>query len=158
MKNLFLIFFTLLLVGCASTNFSSERPNDFQLKYYWETGSLPPPYFYSYRILIGPGTQGKIKFQADYSDEDPPIWIEAIKISENDLDQLYQMLYGMGMFEKEWQQEMDIPDGSIARKLSGLAYGEAFSIPSYVDGDQQAKDARMLYEVIEAKVTPRNMG
>lgn len=155
MKNIWLLFFALIAVSCSTENLSSERPNDFQLEYYWETGSLPPPYFYSYQIFIGPGSKGEIRFQADYSGQDPPVWVESIEISEVELDQLYQMLHEMGMFEKEWRQAADTPDGGSASKLSGIASGHEFFIPSYVDNDQQAGDADALYEFIETLV-PQN--
>ena len=155
MKNIFVLGLPLLLTGCSSlgsTPFPSARPDDFQLEYYWETGSLPPPYFYSYRIYLGAGTQGEIKFQADYSGEQTPVWVEAVNLTENDLNRLYEMLYTMGMFEKEWLQATDTPAGGSASYLKGVAYGQAFSIPSFVAGDQQARDARALYEHIEGLV------
>lgn len=155
MKKLLLLVIFLGFVGCAtprSTPWPETRPDDFQIEYYWETGSLPPPYFYSYKISIGPGNHGEINFQADYSDEDPPVWIENIEVSDAELGQLYQMLHEMGMFEKEWQQAADTPDGGSVSKLSGDAYGYEFAIPSFVAGKQQEKDARALYEYIETLV------
>jgi len=148
----------LFMAGCAAsepipvhtnTPFLATRPDDFQVEYYWETGSLPPPYFYFYEVTIGPGPEGEIRFQADYSEQDPPIWIEPIAVSENDLDRLYGMLVNMGMFAKEWLQAEDIPDGGSASKLSVRAYGQNFTIPSYVAGEQLSKDARTLYKHIE---------
>lgn len=163
MKKLIPFFISLILVGCATpllsptitpttTPFPQVRPDDFQVEYYWETGSLPPPYFYLYRIRIGPEAIGEIEFQADYSDEDPPIWIEPLNISEADLDLLYEMLNDMGMFVQEWIQATDTPDGGSASKLSSFAHGQEFSIPSFVAGEQQSSDARELYEYIESLV------
>lgn len=151
-----------MLSGCAVlpnrieapvTPFPQIRPDDFHIEYYWETGSLPPPYFYFYEIKIGPGFIGEITFQADYSDQEPPIWIETIEISQDDLDGLYEMLYTIGMFDKEWLQVEDIPDGGSATKLIVYAFGQEFTIPSYVAGGQQSKDARALYEQIESLVS-----
>lgn len=155
MKKLLLLVIFLGFVGCAtprSTPWPETRPDDFQIEYYWETGSLPPPYFYSYRITVGPGAGGEIKFQADYSGEETPLWVEAIDITENDLDQLYKTLIAMGMFEIEWLQATDIPTGGSASFLTGLAHGTKFSIPSFVAGKQQEKDARALYEYIKTLV------
>ncbi len=159
MKTMFFLSLPLLLTACASlmpspepTPFPMARPDDFQIKYYWETGSLPPPYFYAYEIFVGPGTRGELKFQADYNDEDPPVWIETIDITENDLDRLYEMLYAMGMFENEWLQVTDTPTGGSASYLTGIAYEQVFDIPRYVAGEQQAKDARVLYEHIDSLV------
>jgi len=159
MKTMIVIGLPLFLTGCASlvpspapTPFPTSRPVDFQFKYYWETGSLPPPYFFAYEIFVGPGAKGEIKFQADYSGDNTPIWIETIDITENDLDQLYEMLYAMGMFEKEWLQVTDTPTGGGASYLAGIAYEQAFNIPSYVAGEQQAQDAKALYEHIDSLV------
>lgn len=160
MRIFFLLFGPLFLVGCTVfaqtstvTSFPQALSDDFEFEYYWETGSLPPPYFYSYTISVGPGAQGEIEFRADYSDEEPPIWIEIVAISEKDLDQLYRMFYDMGIFEKEWLQAADTPAGGSTSKLSGYVYGQVFSIPSFVAGDQQARDARALYEHIEGLVS-----
>ena len=134
MNKIFFLGLPLLLTGCASllsTPFPTVRPDDFQLEYYWETGSLPPPYFYSYRIPLGPGTRAEIEFQADYSGDNTPVWLEVIDITENDLDQLYEMLYTMGMFEKEGRQVTDTPTGGSASSLTGMAYGNRFDIPSF---------------------------
>ena len=72
-------------------------------------------------------------------------WLEAhgstFEIQESDLDLLYTQLFEMGMFENTWQQVDDIPDGGSADKLSVMAYERVFSIPSYVDVKQRARDA-----------------
>ena len=162
MRKIILLCSILFIAGCAviepavelaNTPFPKTRPGDFQIKYYWETGALPPPYFYSYTIAIGPGVQGEIEFVADYEDEDPPVWVEQITISDQELDHLYQKLFEMALFEGGWQQAEDIPDGGSANKLSVTAYGQEFLIPSYVAGEERAKDAKALYELIEGLVS-----
>jgi len=50
------------------------------------------------------------------------------------------------------KQAKDIPDGGSANKLSVTAYGQEFLIPSYVAGEERAKDAKALYEFIEGLV------
>ncbi len=161
MRIIILLCSILFIAGCAVsahvatlTNppISDIRPDDFQVEYYWETGSLPPPYFYTYTITVGPGARGEIVFQADYKDEDPPIWSEVFEIQESDLDLLYTQLFEMGMFENTWQQVDDIPDGGSADKLSVMAYERVFSIPSYVDVKQRARDAREVYDYINSLV------
>ncbi len=162
MQILFNLIFLVMLSGCSvlpyqieatNTPFPRTRPDDFRIEYYWETGSLPSPHFYYYEINIGPGVVGEIKFQADYSDQEPPIWIESIEISRDDMDELYEMLYVIGLFDMVWLQVEDIPDGGSATKLLVYAYGQEFTIPSFVAGEQQSKDAMALYGQIESLVS-----
>ncbi|MBC8507499.1 MAG: hypothetical protein ISR58_02840 [Anaerolineales bacterium] len=162
MRITILLIAILFLTGCTvsdplpvltETPFSKIRPDDFQVEYYWETGALPPPYFYSYTITIGPGALGEIIFVADYKDEGPPIWVEKIAISDAELDDLYVRIFDMSLVEESWQQTDDIPDGGSANKLSVTAYGQDFSIPSYVADEEQAQAARVLFEYIEGLVS-----
>ena len=90
MKDFFIPTIIVLLCSCspaltptpqptatATMNpISHIKPDDFQVQYYWEVGSLPPPYFYAYTITLGPEAKGEIRFMPGYSNDDPPIWIE----------------------------------------------------------------------------------
>ena len=168
MRKIILIIILLLLTACSTeavqntvaentatpmpTLLPRERPSDFQVSYYWETGSLPPPYFYSYTITIGPGAEGTIKFEPGYSTYDPPTWVEDFQLSESDLDLLYEELYQANIFVGEWQQKEDIPIGGSADKMAVTAYGRVYSVPSYVEGEEKSKAVREIYKEIEAFV------
>jgi len=136
----------------TATSLPRERPGDFQVRYYWETGSLPPPYFYSYTITIGPGTDGSLEFVPDYTTYDPPLWLEGFQVSERDLDLLYAALYQAEAFEAGWEQSEDIPTGGSADKMTIIAHGREYLIPSYVDDDEKSKAIKRVYEDIEAFV------
>jgi hypothetical protein len=138
----------------TATPFPEEKPDDFQVIYEWETGSLPPPYYYKYTIQLGPAPEGKITFVADYpSREDPPpTWIETFEISEADLILLYILLYQADAFSEAWIQMEDIPVGGSADDLSVTAYGIQIQIPAYLDGEQKADSMRFIYKQIEARV------
>jgi hypothetical protein len=160
MKKLLFPIIIFLLCSCSPTATTQPtatatvtpipqtKPDDFQVQYTWETGSLPPPYFYAYTITLGPEAKGEISFVPGYSNNDPPRWIETWDLAADDLDQLYAILLYTGAFTKDWSQLEDIPTGGSADKLLITAYGQQFSIPSYVAGEQQAKDIRVVYNRI----------
>ena len=165
MRKILLIIFLLLLISCSTqavedtatpmptaTLLPREKPSDFQVSYYWETGSLPPPYFYSYTITIGPSAEGTITFEPGYSTYDPPTWVEDFQLSESDLDLLYEELYDANVFEGEWHQKEDIPVGGSADKMAVIAYGRDYSIPIYVEGEEKSKSIKKVYEEIETLV------
>ena len=72
----------------------STPPTDFQVRYAWYEGSMPPPYYYEYEIRIGPGTRGRILFRPDYDVENPPTWTREFTVTEDDLNALYDMTVG----------------------------------------------------------------
>lgn len=147
----FLLLPLILLAACAAP-VQAERPADFQAQYHWSTGSLPPPYNYNYTITIGPEASGTIVFKADYRDGNPINRTETFPLGESDLDGLYARLYQIGAFSKTWQQVKDIPDGGSVSELTMTAYGGVYSIPAYIDGDDQASDMHSVYGKIEALV------
>lgn len=160
-KQIFLLIYVmLLLTACAApaalvpdpTSISSERPMDFQLEYFWSTGSLPPIYYYNYRISIGPETSGSIVFQAGYNGEEVPVWTETFSLSTSDLNSLYASLYQAGAFNKTWQQMEDTPAGGSVDSLEVTAYANAYAIPSYIDDEDQSRDMHAVYGEIEALV------
>jgi hypothetical protein len=160
-KHIFLLIYVmLLLIACAApaalapglTRIPDERPMDFQLEYYWSTGSLPPIYYYNYTIAIGPEETGTIVFQAGYNGNDAPVWTETFILNPGELDALYLSLHQAGAFSKTWQQMEDIPDGGSVDDLSITAYKNTYSIPSYIEGDDQSRDMHAVYGEIEALV------
>ena len=159
-KKLALLFLALAFVACRSgdttpltTPIPREKSDDFQVQYYWEVGALPPPYFYSYTITIGPGLAGQITFEAGYEPDEESTWVESFPLTEGDLQQLYEKMYDAGIFEGEWKQQEDIPTGGSADKMTVIAYSAKYKIPSYVDGDEKARSIRAIYDQIEGYVT-----
>jgi len=58
-----------------------------RLRYYWNTGSIPPPDYYEYTIEIS--TQGGlISFRPDYPDNNPAEWQESFSLTEEQQDML----------------------------------------------------------------------
>lgn len=82
----------------------------------------------------------------------PPTWIENFPVSESDLDQIYASLHEVGAFAGDWRQQEDIPVGGSADDLSIVAYGQTYSIPSYIEGEERAKAIKEVYRAIEALV------
>jgi len=146
-----LILTAAILTACAPT-VSEERPDDFQAAYYWSTGSLPPIYYYNYTITIGPEETGTIVFRAGYNGEEAPVWTETFPLEPGALDALYLSLHMAGAFTETWQQMEDTPDGGSVDSLDLTAYGTSYAIPSYIDGDDQARAMDAVYSMIEGFV------
>ena len=66
MRNNLVLLLLISLFFAACTRVPAERPSDFSLSLYWDTGSLPPKYRYEYVITIGPGSQGQLVYQLGY--------------------------------------------------------------------------------------------
>jgi hypothetical protein len=145
----------LLAFGCAAGR-RQPRPADFSLRYEWNEGSLPPPYYYEYTIRIGPGPQGEIEYRPDYAANDPPVWTETIPIQEADLDALYALCAEKGVFTTDWRPMDSPPIGGSSDSMEITADGSQISIPSFVAGEQGANDLREVYEAINALV-PREI-
>lgn len=143
-----------LLSACVPAALHAERPPDFELRYDWGTGSLPPPYNYHYTITIGPGTSGTIVFKADANAEDPVNWTESFPLSASEMDVLYAHLIEIGAFSKTWQQVEDLPDGGSVDELSITAYRKVYNIPAYIDGAEQARDKKAVEDEITSLVPP----
>jgi len=151
------IFFLslLLLSACAPaaalapTPIPAERPPDFQVQYYWSTGSLPPIYYYNYSISIGPEARDSIVFKAGYNGDEAPVWMENFPVSESDLDSLYTSLQQARAFSESWQQMEDIPDGGSVDSLDLTAWANTYAIPSYIEEGEQASAMHAVYGMIE---------
>jgi hypothetical protein len=168
MKKANLVIFLLVLVSCSTpeaviedeegiatptpmptTPMPAERPEDFRVIYNWDVGSLPPPHHYSYTITIGPGGEGEIEFVAGYeslSYDDPSIWIEEFRVSEEELDALYHSAYLAGVFEDEWVQMEKKPTGGSTDRMIVIAYGRQYEIPSHVVGEAKTKALELRIE------------
>ncbi len=125
------------------------RQDDFQVRYEWVAGSMPPPFHYEYTILIGPGTEGQVVFRPDYSGGDTPVWTESFVLAEAALEGLYQLMVERGIFSADW---VEVRDGSVGGSLEWLrctAGGEEYAIPSRIEDEAGAAD---VYAAVKACV------
>ena len=59
-----LIAITLInITGCIELK---EYTNDLTVELFWNTGTLPPEYYYYYQITIGPDYAGIFEYQPGY--------------------------------------------------------------------------------------------
>ena len=61
------------------------------LDYSWNTGSIPPPDYYEYRIIIGPHPRAEIHMRPDYPESNPPLWTETFSVPIETMDRLFRM-------------------------------------------------------------------
>jgi hypothetical protein len=126
-----------------------NRPEDFQVRYDWVAGSMPPPHHYEYAILLGPGPEGRVIFRPDYSGSDTPVWTESFIVPDDALDELYSLMVERGVFSTEWAE---VRDGRIGGKLEWLkctAGSAQYSIPSRIEESAAVAD---VYSAVKALV------
>jgi hypothetical protein len=66
-----------------------EAMDGTRLRYYWNTGSIPPPDYYEYTIEIST-KGGFISFRPDYPDNNPAKWQESFTVTKEQQDMLIQ--------------------------------------------------------------------
>ena len=150
MKILFLFILICLVTGCSTT--PPIQSDDFQVQYHWATGSLPPPYYYSYTITLGPKNVGKIEFQPNYAYEDTPLWVEEFEVTNAQLEQIFSNLSEVGVFSRGWKQSGDVPTGGSSDNLTVINAGEEYKVPSYVADKQASSDIGEVYDLISSLV------
>lgn len=126
-------------------------PSDFQLEYTWREGSVPPPHYYEYRIVLDAGGQGRVFFLPDYPEEDPPEWIEAFSVPTEKMQGLYQRLVEEGLFHRQWEP---IPDeeAAVGGELESMRIeesGRRHEIPSSI---VDASRVEPVYRLIRSLV------
>ena len=124
---------------------------DFSVRYTWQAGSMPPPYYYEYSIQLGPGPEGTIQFQPDYAFNAPPIWTQQLAVTEQRLAELVTLLAEKGVFDRDFKQTERPPTGGSIEWVEGTAHGNLFSVPAQLD-TQDTSLMRDVYQAIRAFV------
>jgi len=134
-NNIKITFVTILLlviilashIGCTKVK---EYPEDLIVKFYWDTGTLPPEYYYYYRIIIGPGLQGLFEYQPGYGEPPAPdVWRVNFTVSKDQLGYLYQLLVENNLFKDKWETTEMAVGGSVS-SIAITANGREYKIPS----------------------------
>ena len=128
------------------------RPEYFSIQYWWREGSVPPPYHYEYSIHLGPRSEGKIVFYADYPMDKPPVWTETFGVDDKALNELYTLIIEKGLFSKRWTEIEDPPVGSSLEWLEVVAHEDHIMVPSAINESQVVND---VYTVIRSLVPKR---
>lgn len=121
-------------------------PPDFQFKYEWRAGSMPPPAHYEYTIRIACDVGGEITFYPDYPSHHPPIWTERFAVATDALATFYTLLANKQILTRQWQSIDHRAVGGSVESLDLLANSVSVSVPS----QPSQHDATLLREVYDA--------
>jgi hypothetical protein len=122
---------------------SENRPDDFRILYQWWAGSMPPPYYYEYRLEVDPTGAAWIILTPDYPASQVPSYTENFSLSEQQLEDLYQEMVELGLFRLNWQAEDSPPVGGSTSLLTVTAGGREIRILSYTIERQRQQAERM---------------
>jgi hypothetical protein len=118
----------IITMGCEAKE--SQMPDDFGLRFDWNTGALPPKYHYAYVITIGPGAQGKFEYSSGYdSSGKSNRWIAPFTLSKDTLEELYRYLKNQDILRTSWKTGRGLIGGSTT-SLIITANGKEYQIPS----------------------------
>lgn len=124
------LLIAIMLINITGCIKSKEYTEDLTIKLYWNTGTLPPEYYYYYRITIGPGHIGVFEYQSGYGEPPAPVvWEANFKVSQDQLDYLYQLLIENKLFKDEWEKTESAEGGSFS-SITIIAGSREYKIPS----------------------------
>lgn len=152
--NLFVLFVVTMVgypfgIGFAAPD--GSRPDDFSISYQYNSGSVPPPYYYEYTITMTPAGQGEIQLVPDHAAESVPQWTETFELDDQTIDELYSLLVSEGAFSNNWQEASPPRLGAPSEVVQITAQGQQMQIPAQVAGEQnRTKDK--LTKAIKALV------
>jgi hypothetical protein len=107
--------------GCGQEPLS--RTSDFKLVLSWHTGAVPENYWYSYRLIIGPSTKGKLHYRSGNGQVE---WSAEFVVSEEDIDALYTHTREQGLLRSNWKTGDPI-DGGPATRIQITSNGKTHS-------------------------------
>jgi len=124
-----------------------NAPEDLSIMFYWNTGSLPPQYNYSYIISAGPGPIGKFEYQAGYGlPPAPETWVTDFTVTAGNMDELYSLLEENNFFRESWEKtEPSIGGSYISMKIT--ANGQDFEIPP--DFELKSEDVQIINKIAD---------
>ena len=135
------------LIGCPTgkpaRNPMDRRPDDFAVLYEWQEGSLPPPYYYEYRINLQPSGNGEVTMIPDYPSERVPVWTETFTVQIDTLDELYRMMIARGLLTKDWQTQSLPSVGGSREFMTVMAHRKRIAIPARVIHEQESQVGAM---------------
>lgn len=141
------------LAACSTPGATNTRPDDFNVTYEWQEGSLPPPFHYEYRITVQPTGQGEVVMVPDYPSEHVPTWTETFNVQPVALDNLYQVMVDNGLFTQNWRAQENPPVGGSSQSMVVTAHGQQITIPVYVVAELETAVTEM-YSAVTALVPP----
>ena len=141
----------LLAAGCQPTESNaadlSKKPADFSFEFRWNVGALPPPYYYSYAILVAADGKGQFIYQEGYEGEDArqPA-VSEFTLSQEQLQELYEMMLQRDLLREKWEQGEILP-GAPSAAMWITAAGKTYEVPD--DATMQVADRKAVTEVYD---------
>jgi hypothetical protein len=129
-------------------------PNELSIHYYWQEGSLPPPYYYQFNIRVGPNLSGVIELQPDYDFNSPPIWHESFTLDEQTAKKLLELLEQTKAFQTKWQETVEPTVGGSLESAEIAYCGQHIRISNQA-APEQAKIASQIFEAVRAVAPTR---
>jgi len=154
MKNI--IFILLIFLSCKSSAQNSWE----KLEYYYNVGSLPPPYHYSYTITIDKDGKGNLNYIGGYTSTEKNTSEYTFELSKEELKKLKKEIKKSDILNLDIKQRPneEIPDGGhsdglqIFGKDDDGKFKSIKSIPSYPDLKYE-KVLEKLYDTIRKCVS-----
>jgi len=126
---------------------SSQKPGDFSFDFRWNVGALPPPYHYSYEILVAADGNGQFIYQEGYEGEDAkePV-VSDFTLSQEQLIQLYEMMLQNDLLRVKWEEGEPLL-GAPSSAMRITAAGKEHGVPS--DATMKDEDRKAVTGVYD---------
>ena len=143
-KYLLLLFLVFFFIGCQRSE--HEVPHDFYIQLDWNTGALPPQYYYTYSVSIDSLGNGTFSYHPGYEDDISNDWKTGFSLAEEQVDDLYKYLDENDLLRNDWQSGQPLLGG----KGTGITIttdGRQYAIPSV--SELAEKDRRVVNNAID---------
>jgi len=117
-------------------------PQDFQLRYEFVSGSVPPPYHYEYVVNIDAKGNGTIIYKPDYAFGNIPNWNEQFIVSADKLELFWKLLEKNKYFKKNWKVPERNPVGGSLVYMEVTANGKKVEISPFTTEKELAEEFR----------------
>lgn len=81
---------------------SLENLQKLTFEYFWQAGSLPPPYHSEYTIRLAPDGLVELIFLPDYDSPETPRWVETRQATPEQIAALQALVGQVGLFDHPW--------------------------------------------------------
>jgi len=143
----FICFLMIGMVGCKGA--PSQRPDDFSLYSYWNTGALPPEYYYEIEIEINSDRSGNLTFQRGYEIEPGSRISYEFSVNEQEWNDFYDWMKENDLFKNSWEDGSEISEGGSGTLMKFQTEGVKYEIPSI---SMLAKNDRAIIAELQTRV------
>ena len=143
MKSLIFSMICLPVLFQACSSYQAQPSSDFHVILNWQTAPLPHPFNYSYKLQVGPQSQGHLVYRAE---DDESGWQTSFTLAENALETLYQFLTTRHALRNHWEQGDPI-DGASQTFIRIVNAGQVFNLPPVTE--LSYSDRELVNEIIE---------